>query len=237
MDDFTPRCRCYECMRPTVSCICKQLAPIDTKTHFVILMHPMEHKKEKNGTGRMTHLQLKNSEFIVDIDFTKNKRVNTLLADLNHDCYLLYPGVESLNISKPKKEEITELKKPICLFILDATWPLAKKMLRLSHNLHSLKRMSFDPSYKSQFILKQQPHELCLSTIESTLVVLNSLNKIGIESVSTESFLAPFKRMIEFEVECIKNPPNNSYRKKSGVAIKEKVFYKKNPSRNLFFNQ
>jgi len=43
-------------------------------------MHPKEYKKEKNGTGHMTQLQLENSEIIVGVDFTNNKRVNEILA-------------------------------------------------------------------------------------------------------------------------------------------------------------
>ena len=57
-----PREKCYKCMRVASSCICKHTNPIYTNTRFVILMHPKEHRKEKNGTGRMTNLQLENSE-------------------------------------------------------------------------------------------------------------------------------------------------------------------------------
>jgi len=42
-------------------------------------MHPKEYKREKIGTGLMTQLQLENSEIIVGIDFTNNKRVNEIL--------------------------------------------------------------------------------------------------------------------------------------------------------------
>ena len=44
-------------------------------------MHPKEYKKEKKGTGTMTHLQLENSEIIVGVDFANNKRINEILTD------------------------------------------------------------------------------------------------------------------------------------------------------------
>ena len=50
-------------------------------------MHPKEYKKEKNGTGHMTKLQLDNSEIIVGVDFTKNKRVNEILANEKKDSF------------------------------------------------------------------------------------------------------------------------------------------------------
>lgn len=67
------------------------------------------------------------------------------------------------------------------IFILDGTWPCARKILKLSKNLQQLKRVSFDNKVKSKFILKQQPTSLCLSTIESVYTVLNLLKEDGIE--------------------------------------------------------
>jgi len=58
-------------------------------------MHPKEYKKQKNGTGHMTKLQLENSEIIVGIDFTNDKRVNEILNHENSSSFLLYPGKDS----------------------------------------------------------------------------------------------------------------------------------------------
>ena len=38
--------------------MCEHAYPVDTKTKFVILMHPKEFKKIKNGTGHLTHYYL-----------------------------------------------------------------------------------------------------------------------------------------------------------------------------------
>jgi len=97
-----PRIKCYKCMRPSSACICKHISPLQTKTRFIILMHPKEYKKEKNGTGRMTKLQLENSEIIVGVDFTNNKRVNEILTKGNNASFLLYPGKDNFNLSTRK---------------------------------------------------------------------------------------------------------------------------------------
>ncbi|WP_233890665.1 DTW domain-containing protein, partial [Tenacibaculum piscium] len=89
-------------MMPSSSCICKHINHIQTKTRFIILMHPKEYKKEKNGTGRMTSLQLENSEIIVGVDFTNNKRVNEILNNEKNSSFLLYPGEDSFNLSVKK---------------------------------------------------------------------------------------------------------------------------------------
>lgn len=227
--------KCFTCMRPVSSCMCKHTDPIDTKTKFVILMHPMEHRKIKNGSGRLTHLQLTNSEIIVDINFTHNKRINQILDDTTYACYILYPGKESVNLSQ--QDPFFDKKKTNVIFIIDATWPCAKKMLKLSENLHDLQRLSFDNTQRSNFKIKQQPNELCLSTIESTLIVLNILKSYKYESCNTKDFLKPFNKMVEYQIECIKNPHNKSYRPFQGTEIEEKNNFKENPQRVLFYEK
>ena len=229
---------CYKCMRPSVACICKHISPIQTKTRFIILMHPMEYKKEKNGTGHMTKLQLENSEIIVGVDFTTNKRVNELLSKENSSSFLLYPGKENFNLSTRKNAEVNSfMGNDPHLFILDGTWPCVRKMLKLSKNLQQLKRVSFDNEIKSKFIIKQQPESLCLSTIESVYTVLNLLKEGDLEQCETKGFLLPFEKMIEYQVECIQNPHNKSYRTSSSKAVIPKDMYKKNQERNIIFEQ
>ncbi|OHX64499.1 hypothetical protein NH26_23255 [Flammeovirga pacifica] len=202
-------------------------------------MHPMEYKKEKNGTGVMTNLQLEHSEIIVDVDFTNNKRVNEILTNEASSSFLLYPGKENFNLSERNSTEMNHfLGDSPHLFILDGTWPCARKMLRLSKNLQSLQRVSFDNKIKSKFILKQQPESLCLSTIESVYTVINLLKKGEVEQCDTNDFLLPFEKMIEYQVKCILDPTNNQYRPshKKG-KIKAKNIYKKNSQRSIIFEK
>lgn len=194
--------KCYQCYRPISSCMCPHIRPIMTQTKFVILMHPKEFKKTKNGTGRLTHLSLPNSELYIDIDFSEHRAVNTLINNPNNLCYVLYPGKNALHLNK---EKIETAGKQVVIFIIDSTWPCSVKMLRLSSNLQNLPRMSFTHSKSSQFRIKEQPKEFCLSTIESTLSVLELLNEQGIEEIEEgafESFLDPFTSMVEYQLGC-----------------------------------
>jgi DTW domain-containing protein YfiP len=201
-------------------------------------MHPHEYKKVKNATGRLTHLQLTNSEFIVDIDFTNNTRVNKLIADYNS--FILYPGNDLINISTTP----LPVKKDICIFLIDTTWPRAKKIIKLSKNLKSLPFISFDNDLPSQYKIKQQPSESCLSTIESTKVLIESLCQHGIENLSEsqkEKFLNPFHKMVEYQISCILDPNKKGYRISSEQIKQTKELpemdnYKKNPMTNIFYN-
>ncbi|WP_233897832.1 tRNA-uridine aminocarboxypropyltransferase [Tenacibaculum piscium] len=225
-----PRSKCYKCMMPSSSCICKHINHIQTKTRFIILMHPKEYKKEKNGTGRMTNLQLENSEIIVGVDFTNNKRVNEILNNEKNSSFLLYPGEDSFNLSVKKSSEIISfMGDNPHIFILDGTWPCARKMLKLSKNLQKLKRVSFDNKIKSKFTIKQQPAPLCLSTIESVYTVLNLLNQSNLEQCDTKSFLLPFEKMIAHQIECMLDTNNKE--------LVPKNVYKKNMERSIIFEQ
>ena len=224
-------------MRPSTSCICKHINSFVTKTRFIILMHPKEYKREKNGTGHMTRLQLQNSEIIVGVDFTNNKRVNEILT-MKNSCFLLYPGKDNFNLSTRKSSEIISFMgdNPY-IFLLDGTWPCARKMLKLSKNLQKLKRLSFDNRIKSKFIIKQQPDALCLSTIESVYTVLNLLKVGEVEQCKTNGFLVPFEKMIEFQLEYILNPNSENCSSTVNKEIVPKNKYKKNPQRSVIFEQ
>lgn len=223
-------------MRPSSTCICKHISPFQTRTRFIILMHPKEYKKEKNGTGHMTKLQLENSEIIVGVDFTNNNRVNEILTKEKSCSFLLYPGKDNFNLSIRKSSEINSfMGNNPNIFLLDGTWPCARKMLKLSKNLQKLKRVSFDNKIKSKFIIKQQPEPLCLSTIESVYTVLNLLKEGDLEQCETKGFLIPFEKMIEYQLDFILNPNNKNYRSTVNGEILPKNVYKKNPERSIIF--
>ncbi len=223
-------------MRPSESCICNYIGSFQTKTRFIILMHPKEYKKERIGTGRMTQLQLVNSEIIVGVDFTHNKRVNELLKNEHCNSFLLYPGEDTFNLSERESSEtVSFMGKTPLLFILDGTWPCARKMLKQSKNLQSLQRVSFDNNIQSKFIIKQQPAPLCLSTIESVHSVIKLLNQAGLENCETKDFLLPFEKMIEHQVNYMLDPSKQNYRPNVKAELAPKNKYKKSTRRNIVF--
>lgn len=165
-------------------------------------MHPKEFKKTKNGTGHFTNKSLKNSELHIGIDFSNNERINELVNDSSNACYILYPGKSSLNLNKEKPK----VNKNLVLFLIDSTWACSKKMIRESDNLRNLEKMSFTHTKNSQFKIKEQPADYCLSTIESTLCILELLNEHKLEDIKQEdldSFLLPFNKMVEYQINCL----------------------------------
>jgi DTW domain-containing protein YfiP len=190
--------------------MCDYFCKIETDTKFVILMHPKEFKKVKNNTGHFTHQSLSNSELFIGIDFSEHKRINEIIA--SHQSYILFPSKEAHNLtqSAPKLSS-----KPLALFLIDSTWSCTKSIFYHSKNLQNLKHMSFTTTKESQYEIKEQPDAAYLSTIESTLVVLEALKRHGVEDIKEESlelFLTPFYKMIAYQKELINNPKSNAVR-------------------------
>jgi len=205
---------CYKCFRPKSSCICEFLEPIKTKTIFVILMHLKEFRKCKNKTGHFTHLNLRNSLLFVGEDFSKHAQVNELIK--THNAYILYPSKDALNLSKDNLNQNIEQNntKNNLIFILDGSWPCSRKMLKVSKNLASLPKLSFDFSGVSRFGFKTQPSKACLCTMESVREVLKALNDSQSEKIDKaklKNFLNPFLEMVKFQV---------NYAKQSKVRYK-----------------
>lgn len=191
---------CYSCNRAKQSCVCGFIKPFHTNTRFIFLMHPKEYKKTKNNTGKITHQSLSNSKIFVGIDFSQNSELNSIINDSNNVCFILYPGNDSINLNN----SYIDNKKQKVIFLIDSTWACSKKILKSSSNLRSLPKISFNYENSSAYGFKKQPSSYCLSTIESTLVILKLLNKQNIENIEKsflDNFLIPFNKMVEFQKE------------------------------------
>lgn len=225
---------CFKCHRIQAHCLCHLIKPFDTKIHIVILMHPMEAKKEKMGTGRISLACLRNSELIVGIDFSENAQVNAMISDEKNHCMVLYPGPNAINISTDDVAPIKNLSgKRLVVFLIDGTWPCAKKMMRLSKNIHSIPRVSFTATHQSLFAIKEQPAEYCLSTLESIHFFLSELERKEMENLggNHDNMIDVFKFMVDFQIKCASDPTLPSYRNAKG-GYSEKSERKKSKKYN-----
>jgi len=199
------RAVCYRCYRPENSCMCDYIVPVETETRFVILMHPKEFKKTKNGTGHFTHLSLPNSEIHIGVNFSKHTAINKIINDPENSCYVLYPHEKSIDLNE---KPIGESLKKRVIFLIDSTWPCSRAILTASPNINGLQKVSFTHTKVSGFTFKRQPNDYCLSTMESTLCVLKLLNKHEVEKIAPqklEGFLKPFEKMVEYQLSCNHN--------------------------------
>lgn len=226
---------CLHCRRRILTCVCEKLKPFETNSRFILLMHPMEFKKEKVGTGRFSHLILKNSEVLVEVGFDENARLIELLNDPEYESFVLYPGDQTIDLGTDELK--TTLKKKAQFFVIDGTWPCAKKMMKLTKLLHHIPRVSFTSSRVSEFTVKHQPLPGCLSTVESLHQVLLDLNRMGIENSGgkEENLMEVFRYTVNQQMELAQDPDRQAYRKKPFSLPQNRKISKKWDNRLLFF--
>lgn len=230
---------CFSCCRPKKACFCNNLTPFSTHSRFILLMHPKEAKLSHIGTGRLAKGALKNSEIIIGENFDKNARVQSYLEDDKYFPFVLYPGENAIDISKEKPStEILKGRIPL-IFIIDGTWPCAKSMFRDSKTLHKIPRISFSHDQRSRYVIRHQPANFCLSTIESIYLLVKNLERIEWENVGVkkECLLKALDELCAFQIKCAEDPDLQRYSRKRGSYKKpsERVSSKRWDHRKICF--
>lgn len=235
-----PRRRiCKTCLRPPMACFCKDIHPFVTNFEFILLMHPKEFKKEPIGTGRYTNKALQNCRIICDATFDENMELKKVLNDSNKQVFLLYPGDDSINVNQGQIHQHLDSKKTPVILIIDGTWACAKSMMRDSHCLHNLPRISFSTEKKSRFHIKLQPADYCLSTIESVYELLDALEQQGLEKIGEkkQTLLDTLDRMVKYQVDCANDPNRQGYRRGQFKSKDQRQIPKKWDYRKICFEE
>jgi DTW domain-containing protein len=217
---------CFRCRRPKAACLCPAKPPMSTRTRIVLLMHPKEYRRQKTGTGRMACLHLEGSEILPGIAFDAHPRVRELLVDPAFFPVLLYPGPGAMDLSGPGdsggESEAARLAdrvgaRRLLVFLVDSTWACSHSVLRASPLIAGLPRIQFRSRERSRWIIKRQPREYCLSTIEAIHELLCALESGGLESYPDKTrLLDAFAAMQRYQVERATADRRPRIRKESG---------------------
>jgi DTW domain-containing protein YfiP len=193
-------------------------------------MHPKEFKQVKAATGRFAHLCLQNSVIYMGVNFNEHKEFQTQLRDPRIFPVLLYPGQNAINLSENCFANVLQKDRQLAVILLDATWHNAKKMFDRSTSLHSLPRLAITPAEKSRYLIKRQPNDWCLSTIEAVHELMQALEKAGFDKYDRpEQMLDLFDRMQAYQIKCMLDPCRQNYRPGLGKQIEQRISERKQP--------
>ena len=188
------------------------LPRIATRTRVVFLQHPRERRKSI-GTARMAHLALENSELRDGVSFENDTRVRALVG--TPGVALLFPGegAESL--------DVWQARGLTTLVVVDGTWPQARKIVKDNPLLASLPRVGFVPRRPSNYRIRKEPAEHCVSTVEAVVEVLALVEG---DEARFEPLLAAFAKMIDQQIDSQAarvGPPRNLHRKRKGLPWRQ----------------
>lgn len=212
MDELKVRTYCRRCVRPEAFCYCAQIRSVDPQIQFVVLIHPIEQRRQI-ATGRMAHLCLKDSILIPGDDYSHNAQVNRLIADPENFPVILFPGPTATDLnhlSEEVKDELFPKDKKLVIFVIDGTWHTARKTMRLSENLKNLPRICFTPSRPSRFRVRRQPSPECYSTIEAihqTIELIGPMRGFDLSSREHDHLLHTFNWMVESQLATYQKEP------------------------------
>jgi DTW domain-containing protein len=179
---------CERCRRPTVVCYCAHIPTLPTRTKIVLLQHPRE-RRMGIGTAHMAHLALPNSIVRVAYDFARDPVVQAILTERSPSpVAVLFPGPDARDVATLPPGE------PLTLIVIDGTWSQARSLLRSNPALAALPRVAFAPRKPSDYRIRRQPAEFCVSTIEALAEVLSILEPPGL---SFDRLLDPFRAMVK----------------------------------------
>ncbi|MFY0565372.1 tRNA-uridine aminocarboxypropyltransferase [Archangium lansingense] len=185
------RSLCLRCLRPQSTCYCARVPQVDSRTRVVFLQHPRE-RRVAIGTARMAHLSLPNSELYVGVDFSGHARLEALAAHPERVA-VLFPGEEAIPLEEAR------LNPPETLIVVDGTWPLARKVVKTNPLLAALPRIGFVPRRPSNYRIRAEPAEHCVSTIEAVVEVLGALEG---DQERFDTLLQPFEFMVDTQLDC-----------------------------------
>ena len=188
---------CYQCHRAQEACICGQSSKIFNDVNIIILQHPTETKNPK-GSAIIAKLYLKNVTIWTGEDFSRHKPLNTFLENHPESSFLVYPCKTAHRLDKIHSINTSGFtKQSLNLIFIDASWRKAKKIWKLSENLHSLPCLQLEPENRSNYRIRKIPGNEYLSTIESIhhclVHIENNTNKYN-------PLLDVFNRMIDFQI-------------------------------------
>jgi DTW domain-containing protein YfiP len=177
---------CEQCLRPCSVCFCHTVHRLPTRTRVLMLQHPREHKVGI-GTARLAHLSLPNSDLRVGLDFSADPAVQAALAP-GAPSYVLFPRMDAIPLAELPRD------RPINLVVIDGTWWQARKLLKLNPAVAALPAVAFTPRRPSGYLIRRQPAEFCVSTIEALAEALDMLEP---EGGPFERLLDPFRAMVQ----------------------------------------
>jgi DTW domain-containing protein YfiP len=169
-------------------CICHALVRVQTRTKVVVLQHPRE-SINPIGTAWMVEKCL-GAERIIGVELENDREFRAALENPAAPAILLSPGESAIDL------ETSPPSGPVTLVVVDGTWAHARKLLRMNPSLAKLPRYAFTPAAPSNYRIRKEPAEHCVSTIEATVAALTHLE--GGSEVT--KVLAAFEAMVDHQI-------------------------------------
>ncbi|KAK2171557.1 hypothetical protein NP493_1054g00014 [Ridgeia piscesae] len=197
---------CDTCRRPSTVCWCPYLPvkPLAVSTTICILQHPYEESRRLKTAPMLYHgLQPGKCHIFKGKHFQPDSipKLQEMMSDPH--TLLLFPGETAEDIKKVATEGIgseTEASSPVAynVILLDGTWLQAKALFHQNKFLHKLRRAEIRARQPSQYVIRTQPTNGSLSTLETAAIAISVLES---KPDIVEVLVRPLKALCNFQMQ------------------------------------
>ncbi|XP_041254347.1 tRNA-uridine aminocarboxypropyltransferase 2 [Onychostruthus taczanowskii] len=187
---------CGRCSRPQKVCLCPFLPvhPLKVSTCLYIIQHPAEESRVLRTVPLLAAcLPPDKCKILVGRRFNEDRYPELASVCRNPNTLILYPGAEATNL-----EEVVVSSSPSVVIIIDGTWSQAKDIFYKNSLFRLPKQVQLKPSISSQYVIRTQPTNTCLSTLECAAVALSIMEK---NKSIQETILHPLQALCSFQLQ------------------------------------
>ncbi|XP_058473430.1 tRNA-uridine aminocarboxypropyltransferase 2 [Solea solea] len=191
---------CLRCCRPEKVCLCPFLPsqPLDVNTSLYIVQHPAEESRVLRTVPLLAAcLPQGKCNVIVGRRFSEGKHPELASVCRDSRTLILFPGPKSQNLEDIVKQEEADTVNHNVI-IIDGTWRQAKKMFLHNSLLHLPQQVQLNRTLTSQYVIRTQPSNMCLSTLESAAVALSIMER---NDDILEVLLRPLTALCSFQLQ------------------------------------
>uniref|UniRef100_A0A8B9UZ46 tRNA-uridine aminocarboxypropyltransferase n=1 Tax=Anas zonorhyncha TaxID=75864 RepID=A0A8B9UZ46_9AVES len=191
------RPECGRCSRPQKVCLCPFLPihPLKVSTCLYIIQHPAEESRVLRTVPLLAAcLPPEKCKILIGRRFSEDRYPELATVCRNPSTLILYPGAEATNL-----EEVTlGSSSPPIMIIIDGTWSQAKDIFYKNSLFRLPKQVQLKTNISSQYVIRTQPTNTCLSTLECAAVALTIMEK---NKSIQETILRPLQALCSFQLQ------------------------------------
>ncbi|XP_009978792.1 PREDICTED: DTW domain-containing protein 2, partial [Tauraco erythrolophus] len=133
-------------------------------------------------------------KILVGRRFTEDRYPELATVCRNPSTLILYPGAEATNL-----EEVAVVSSsPSVMIIIDGTWSQAKDIFYKNSLFRLPKQVQLKTNISSQYVIRTQPTNTCLSTLECAAIALTIMEK---NKSIQETILRPLQALCSFQLQ------------------------------------
>ncbi|XP_070543356.1 tRNA-uridine aminocarboxypropyltransferase 2-like [Ptychodera flava] len=216
VEESERRPTCDRCTRPTSVCLCPYLPSerAQVSTNLYIIQHPHEEVRVLR-TVPILDISLPQDK----VHVIRGRRFNrhALLDKITSypNTLLLFPGPGAVDLQSIPLDSYPSYN----LILIDGTWPQARGIYSNNRFLHRPKQVKLSLNVVSEYVIRTQPTDAALSTLEAAAFALSVLeNKPELIEILTK----PLRALCDFQLEHGAVPhQSKEYLKKNGLCKKK----------------